>query len=88
MVISDDGTIIRMAVQDISTQSRNTQGVRLMRLGADSRVVALTSTEKNEEEEIEQEAVETAEAAVPAMDPDASLDRLLGRAQGETEEEI
>ncbi len=39
MMISDDGTIIRTAVADISTQSRSTQGVRMMRLAGDSHVV-------------------------------------------------
>ena len=42
MMISDDGTIIRTAVADISTQSRSTQGVRMMRLAEGSRVVAVT----------------------------------------------
>ena len=50
MMISDDGTIIRTAVADISTQSRSTQGVRMMRLAEGSRVVAVTATEKVEEQ--------------------------------------
>ena len=50
MMIADDGTIIRTAVADISTQSRFTQGVRVMRLMEGSRVVAVTTTEKVEEQ--------------------------------------
>ncbi|MDY4517518.1 MAG: DNA gyrase subunit A [Candidatus Spyradocola sp.] len=50
MMIADDGTIIRTAVADISTQSRSTQGVRVMRLMEGSCVVAVTTTEKVEEQ--------------------------------------
>lgn len=56
MMISDDGTIIRTAVADISTQSRSTQGVRMMRLAEGSRVVAVTATEKVEEQPEDAEA--------------------------------
>ena len=54
LIISDDGTIIRMAAADISTYSRATQGVRLMRTGGDSRVISIARTEKEEEEEEEE----------------------------------
>ncbi|MDR2590161.1 MAG: DNA gyrase subunit A, partial [Oscillospiraceae bacterium] len=51
MIISDDGTIIRMAAADISTIGRNTQGVRLMRIGTDAKVISIARTEKEDEEE-------------------------------------
>ncbi len=41
LLISDDGTIIRMPVSDISIYKRDTQGVRLMRVGDDTKVIAL-----------------------------------------------
>ena len=47
LVISDDATIIRMAVDHISLLSRATQGVRLMRLSEGSRVISIECTEKN-----------------------------------------
>ena len=50
LLISDDGTIIRMSAKKISTYSRNTQGVRLMRVGEGTRVIALARTEKEETE--------------------------------------
>ena len=50
LIISDDGTIIRMAASDISTQGRATQGVRLMRTSDDSHVISIARTEKDEEE--------------------------------------
>ncbi|MCL2401119.1 MAG: DNA gyrase subunit A [Oscillospiraceae bacterium] len=54
LIISDDGTIIRMAAADISTYSRATQGVRLMRIHADSKVISIARTDK--EEEVPEEA--------------------------------
>ena len=51
LIISDDGTIIRMAAADISTYSRATQGVRLMRMSNDAHVISIARTDKDEEEE-------------------------------------
>ncbi len=51
LIISDDGTIIRMDVGGISTYGRATQGVRLMRVQEGSRVISIARTEKEEEEE-------------------------------------
>ena len=50
LIISDDGTIIRMASADINKLSRGTQGVRLMRVGGDAKVISIASTEQLEEE--------------------------------------
>ncbi|MCL2247906.1 MAG: DNA gyrase subunit A [Oscillospiraceae bacterium] len=55
LIISDDGTIIRMAASDISTYGRATQGVRLMRTGSDAEVICIARTEKDDEEEFEDE---------------------------------
>jgi len=41
MMIRDDGTVIRVPVDQISLISRNTQGVKLMRVDDDSRVVSV-----------------------------------------------
>ena len=53
LVITDDATIIRMAVDHISLLSRATQGVRIMRLIEGSRVISIECTERavSEEEE-------------------------------------
>ena len=50
LIISDDGTIIRMAVDGISVYSRATQGVRLMRVAEGSKVISIARTEKEAEE--------------------------------------
>jgi DNA gyrase subunit A len=46
LLISDDGTIIRMASADVSTYGRATQGVRLMRLGEGVKVISMARAEK------------------------------------------
>ncbi len=100
MMISDDGTIIRTAVSELSTQSRSTQGVRVMRLAGDSRVVAVTTAEKIEdspEEELPADPADAPEQAPDAGaqagedlnyqgDEQADLARLLDRAESEDEE--
>ncbi|MEG2570130.1 MAG: DNA gyrase subunit A [Clostridia bacterium] len=53
MIISDDGTIIRMGAEGISLYRRVTQGVILMRLDESIHVIAIACTEKEEDEEIE-----------------------------------
>jgi DNA gyrase subunit A len=50
MLISSSGTLVRTAVDDISVQGRNTQGVRLIRLEEDQRLVGLARIEAIEEE--------------------------------------
>ena len=51
LVISDDATIIRMAVDSISVLGRSTQGVRIMRLSEGSRVISIETTERETEEQ-------------------------------------
>ena len=54
MLISSDGIIIRMATKDVSLIGRATQGVRLMKLADNIRIVNLATTEKEEDEPIEE----------------------------------
>jgi DNA gyrase subunit A len=48
LIISDDGTVIRMSAAGISTYGRATQGVRLMRIGEDARVISIARTDKTD----------------------------------------
>ena len=41
MLISSTGTLVRTTVDEISVQGRNTQGVRLIRLGDGERLVGI-----------------------------------------------
>ena len=49
LVITDDGTIIRMSAANISMLSRATQGVRIMRIMDGSRVICIEKTDREEE---------------------------------------
>ena len=49
LVITDDGTIIRMSAANISLISRATQGVRIMRIMDGSRVICIEKTDREEE---------------------------------------
>ncbi len=51
MLISSNGTLVRTAVSDISVQGRNTQGVRLIRVGSEHRLVGVARIEFIEEDE-------------------------------------
>ena len=65
LLITSDGTVIRTPVNSISVLGRNTQGVRLMRVGEDSKVVCVARAEPEPEEEpdndVETEATEETE---------------------------
>ena len=61
LVISDDGTIIRMDCGSISVYGRATQGVRIMRVTEGSRVISIARTDK--EEESDTDAASSEEAA-------------------------
>ena len=57
LIITDDGTIIRTPVVDISETGRNTQGVRLMRVGEGATIVDVARAEQEPEEEAEDDAL-------------------------------
>ena len=52
MLISFFGTVIRLKASDISTMGRTTQGVKLMKMGTDDRVVSVAKTIEEEFEKI------------------------------------
>ena len=58
LIISNDGTIIRMDIGSINVLGRSTQGVRVMRLGEDCRVISITTTDKEESEEAPEASTE------------------------------
>ncbi len=75
LLITDDGTIIRVPVGSISTLSRNTQGVRLMRVAEESKVVCVARAEAEEEpeEEAEENETEGAEGGVEVDAPEEDI---------------
>ncbi|MFD2166521.1 DNA topoisomerase (ATP-hydrolyzing) subunit A [Thalassotalea euphylliae] len=62
MMITDNGTLVRTRVNEVSVIGRNTQGVRLIRTVEDEHVVALQRIDEIEEDEsfVEGEVVEGA----------------------------
>ena len=63
MLISSDGTIIRMPARDINIYKRDTQGVIVMRVEDGSKVISIEKVngEKDEVEEGTEEVPETTE---------------------------
>ena len=75
LIISDDGTIIRMAAADVNVYSRTAQGVRVMRVSEGTKVISLARVpqeeDKNQTEEAAEEATESADAPAEAPASDS-----------------
>jgi len=69
ILINDEGIIIRIRANDLRVMGRYACGVRVMRLGADSRVVTFTRTEHDEAEDFEE--VEVVEGDVDEAEAEA-----------------
>jgi len=50
MLITNSGKLIRMAIDGISVIGRNTQGVKLIEISADERVIGVARLEEKEED--------------------------------------
>ena len=54
MIVTDTGRVIRISAKSIRVvQSRSSKGVRLMRLGADERIVDIARLEEDDEEPVD-----------------------------------
>ena len=71
LIISDDGTIIRMAAADVNVYSRTAQGVRVMRVSEGTKVISLARVPQEEDKNQTEEAAEetTGPADAPAEAP-------------------
>ena len=67
LIISDDGTIIRMAAADVNVYSRTAQGVRVMRVSEGTKVISLARVPQEEDKNQTEEAAE--ETTGPADAP-------------------
>ena len=77
MLISNQGTLVRTGVNQVSTSSRNTQGVRLIRLGDGEKLCGLATIPELEgdDEDIEEgEVLEEGDVTSEAPESDASDD--------------
>ena len=68
MIINKSGIIIRIAISELRTMGRATQGVRLITLKGDDEIASVAKIEHDEEEELDEAAV------VEANDTDAAVD--------------
>jgi DNA gyrase subunit A len=53
ILISDKGTLVRIPTDQVSTQGRNTQGVRLINLTRDEHLVGMAAVDEPEGAEFE-----------------------------------
>lgn len=75
MLITASGVLIRMAIDSISTTGRNTQGVKLIKLGDEEHVATVAVVEKEElepEEDLAEEQIQDPESEAPPEDPTGS----------------
>ena len=71
MVVTSSGKVIRTPVAGISTLGRNTQGVRIMRLDSEERVVALAKMVDSDDEDAEEATIDPADAAKDKAEAEA-----------------
>ena len=86
ILISTDGIIIRFRANDIRVMGRYATGVRVMRLGEDSRVVAFTRTEHDDTAEIS-EVEQASEEEIAEAEAEEKNEVIVEEPVDETEEE-
>jgi DNA gyrase subunit A len=72
LMVTEGGMMIRMNVDEIRRIGRATQGVRLIRLAEDDRVVSVAVTEAASDDEPDDTETAAADAAADDLDPNAS----------------
>ena len=86
MIINDAGIIIRMQTSEISIFGRSAQGVRIMRVADDIKVVCIAKVPKGEEED-EIDGVDGAEASEGIAVVDTGIEKLVETAEKVQEED-
>jgi DNA gyrase subunit A len=70
IIVTDTGRVIRIRVRDIRVQGRNTQGVRLIRLTGDERVVAVEALNEPESDDQDPDADGGSSVEIPEDVPE------------------
>jgi len=83
MLISDQGTLVRTRVDEVSSLGRNTQGVTLIKLAKNEHLVSLERVQEPSEEDVFEEVVagldeEVLEKEMPVVSSEPDEDELLG----------
>ncbi|TVP92743.1 MAG: DNA gyrase subunit A [Pseudomonadaceae bacterium] len=68
MLISDQGTLVRTRISEVSRLSRNTQGVTLIKLGNGEKLVGVERVQEPEDDGLDAEDAEVADADVVVDD--------------------
>lgn len=90
MLISDQGTLVRTRVGEVSSLGRNTQGVTLIKLASDEKLVGLERVQEPSEvegEELDGEALEGEEALDGVVSADETGDDLQADAAPSDDEQ-
>src|SRR5690606_16272151 len=85
IMITREGMSIRSRVADTRTIGRNTQGVRLINLQADDKVVGVARLAEKEDDDDELEAGEVMDGAEGALEEGADGDKAEGEADSDEE---
>ena len=72
MIMSDQGNLVRLPVRDIRSIGRNTQGVRLINLGPEQRLVGAVRIEEDGEEDADAPDDAGEDGALPPGSPNGS----------------
>ena len=75
LLISDQGTMVRTRVQEVSMQGRNTQGVRLINVGEDEHLVGMARIEDPVDSEVSDESSDDGEES--ESDSSAAAMRMI-----------
>jgi len=86
MLISDQGTLVRTRVDEVSSLGRNTQGVTLIKLASDEKLVGLERVQ--EPSEVEGEELEGVELDGEELEGDAIEGEMLDIAEGDAGDEL
>ena len=83
MLISNSGTLVRISIDEVSSLGRNTQGVRLIRLGDEEKLVELERIDAADAD-VEGDEGEEAEGGDPVDGADSTPDATDTGADAET----
>jgi DNA gyrase subunit A len=72
MLITDNGTLVRTRVKEVSVIGRNTQGVRIIRTVEDEHVVALQRIDEIEEEDVPEGTEETSRESIESSETEST----------------
>ena len=76
MVITDKGQLIRTRVDEISVYGRNTQGVRIMNIDEDEKIVSFARVREEDVAEEDVEVVEGEEGAEATAEQSETSDEV------------